>query len=158
MVLKMKMTKTVPLFLAAVLMPYASIAIEDCGTSVTECRMKQQIEDLQQQNQAQQGQIEKLQAAMSLVLQKMDAISVSSDGNVGIGTTAPGAKLEVNGTMKFTGGSGPMCIFANACPNGWVDKGGGGYIRENSGSCPYSPGGAFNQDWTWCHPRICCNQ
>lgn len=31
------------------------------------------------------------------------AISVNSSGNVGIGTTAPGAKLEVVGTTKFGG-------------------------------------------------------
>ncbi|OAD22744.1 secreted protein [Candidatus Thiomargarita nelsonii] len=55
----MKMTKTAPLFLAAwVLMPSASIAIEDCGTSVTECRIKQDIKDLQLQNKAQQQQID----------------------------------------------------------------------------------------------------
>ena len=78
--------------------------------------------------------------------------------NVGIGTTNPGAKLEVNGIMRFTGGSGPMCIFANTCPNGWVDKGLGGYIRSNRGSCPYTAGSAFNSGWIWCHPRICCNQ
>jgi len=234
--LKMKMIKTAPLFLAAVLMPSASIAIEDCGTSVTECELRQEIKELRQQNKTLQGQMEKLQAAMSLMQQQMAAITVSRDGNVGIGTasspswklnverdinvggissgnvgsmnwtnkttgawwhmshrgdsdnlevhvrpsgvpqapkvplvmttsgkvgigtTSPGAKLEVNGTMTFTGGRGPMCIFAKACPNGWVDKGVGGYIRDNSGSCPYDPGVPYNSGWTWCHPRICCNQ
>jgi len=59
--LKIPITKTAPLFIAAlVLMSSASMAIEDCGTSVTECRMKQQIEDLQRENKTQQRQITEL--------------------------------------------------------------------------------------------------
>jgi hypothetical protein len=73
--LKIPITKTAPLFLVAVLMPSASIAIEDCGTSVTECRMKQQIEDLQRQNKTQQGQITELQTALSSLRQKMNAMA-----------------------------------------------------------------------------------
>jgi hypothetical protein len=95
MMLKMKMTKTVALFLAAVLMPSASIAIEDCGTSVTECELRQEIQDLRQQNKTLQGQMEKIQAAMSLMQQKIAAITVSRDGNVGIGTTTPKKALQV---------------------------------------------------------------
>ncbi len=41
--LKIQFTKTAPLFLAAVLMPSVSMAIEDCGTSVTECEFRQKI-------------------------------------------------------------------------------------------------------------------
>ena len=85
-----------------------------------------------------------------------DLLLNPSGGNVGIGTTTPGQKLTVNGTIGFAGGAGPFCIFANGCPNGWIDRGAGGYIRDNTGSCPYSGGSAFNATWTWCHPRICC--
>jgi len=73
--LKMKMTKTASLFLAAVLMPYASMAIEDCGTSVTECQLRQEIKELRQQNKTLQGQMEKIQAAMSLMQQEMAVIN-----------------------------------------------------------------------------------
>ncbi|HKQ68063.1 MAG TPA: hypothetical protein VJT73_01925 [Polyangiaceae bacterium] len=67
--------------------------------------------------------------------------------------------LSVGGSISFTGGAGPFCIFARACPTGWVSKGLGGYIYPpGSGSCPYSGGAAFNGDWNWCHPEICCNQ
>ena len=34
-------------------------------------------------------------------------------GNVGIGTTAPGAKLEVDGSVKLTSGSGASITFAD---------------------------------------------
>jgi hypothetical protein len=36
-----------------------------------------------------------------------------SGGNVGVGTTAPGAKLEVNGSVKLTSGSGASITFAD---------------------------------------------
>ena len=43
-----------------------------------------------------------------------DNISVSgTSGNVGIGTTTPGAKLEVNGAIKLTQGSGGAIIFSD---------------------------------------------
>lgn len=38
----------------------------------------------------------------------------ASTGNVGIGTTAPGAKLEVNGNVKLTSGSGASITFADS--------------------------------------------
>jgi len=80
--LKVHTAKTAAFFIAAsALMPSASIAIEDCGTSVTECRMKQQIKDLQRQ-------VDELKA-------KTDAFSVSSGGNVGIGTMSPQATLDI---------------------------------------------------------------
>ena len=36
---------------------------------------------------------------------KVTALAWNSSGNVGIGTASPGAKLEVNGQVKITGGS-----------------------------------------------------
>jgi len=87
-----------------------------------------------------------------------NGITIKSGGKVGIGTTSPNYKLEVSGTLGFTGGTGPFCIFANACPTGWVSKGLGGYISNTGGgaTCPYSLGGAYNPTWYWCHPVICC--
>jgi hypothetical protein len=38
---------------------------------------------------------------------------VSSNGNVGIGTTTPGASLEVNGNLKLTSGSGGSVTYAD---------------------------------------------
>jgi hypothetical protein len=38
---------------------------------------------------------------------------INGTGNVGIGTTAPGAKLEVNGNVKLTSGSGASVTFAD---------------------------------------------
>ena len=71
------------------------------------------------------------------------AVYVTNDGNVGIGTTTPSKKLEIKGTLGFAGGKGPFCIFANECPDGWVDKGFGGYIYYSSkgANCPYTLGG-----------------
>jgi hypothetical protein len=39
------------------------------------------------------------------------AIKVSANGNVGIGTTAPGSKLELNGSLKLSSGSGAAITF-----------------------------------------------
>jgi flagellar capping protein FliD len=72
--LKVPVAKTAAFFLAAsalALTPPASIAIEDCGTSRTECELRQQIKDLQRQ-------VAELQAAQSSLRQKIDAFSVSS--------------------------------------------------------------------------------
>jgi len=61
-----KRTKLQAAILAAwALMPSASIAIEDCGTSVTECRMKQDIKNLQQQIDTLLGQVKKQQATIN---------------------------------------------------------------------------------------------
>jgi hypothetical protein len=38
---------------------------------------------------------------------------INSTGNVGIGTTSPGATLEVDGSMKLTSGSGASITFAD---------------------------------------------
>ncbi|WP_213807875.1 hypothetical protein [Granulicella sp. dw_53] len=39
--------------------------------------------------------------------------TVRNNGNVGVGTTAPGAKLEVNGNLKLTSGSGASMTFSD---------------------------------------------
>lgn len=40
-------------------------------------------------------------------------LTVRNSGNTGIGTTTPGAKLEVNGNVKLTNGSGASITFAD---------------------------------------------
>ena len=41
----------------------------------------------------------------------VERVRISNAGNVGIGTTSPGAKLEVSGSMKLTAGSGGSITF-----------------------------------------------
>lgn len=45
------------------------------------------------------------------VLQVQEKMRITGTGNVGIGTTAPGAKLEVSGSLKLTAGSGGAITF-----------------------------------------------
>lgn len=40
-------------------------------------------------------------------------MTLTDNGNVGIGTTSPGAKLEVDGNLKLTSGSGASITFAD---------------------------------------------
>jgi len=40
-----------------------------------------------------------------------NSIVLTNNGNMGIGTTAPGAKLEVSGNIKLSGGSGAAITF-----------------------------------------------
>ncbi|RKZ74731.1 MAG: hypothetical protein DRR19_29885 [Candidatus Parabeggiatoa sp. nov. 1] len=60
---------------------------------------QQQMGGLAAANQNQQLRIVELEKANQRLRQKTDAISVSSDGNVGIGTM-PGAKLDVAGLAQ----------------------------------------------------------
>jgi len=65
--LKVPVAKTAAFFIAAsglALAPPASMAIEDCGTSVTECELRQQIKGLQ-------GQVGELQAAIASLQEKV---------------------------------------------------------------------------------------
>ena len=96
--------------------------------------------------------------------------AVSVGANVGVGTTQPRYRLEVSGTLGFTGGKGPFCIFSARCPAGWKDQGHGGYIVNDlanpaapgtgGGSCPYTelPQERYNAWWIWCRPKVCCNE
>jgi hypothetical protein len=46
--------------------------------------------------------------------QTLDAVTIQSpSGAVGIGTTTPGSKLEINGSVKLTSGSGASVTFAD---------------------------------------------
>lgn len=44
---------------------------------------------------------------------ELERMRIGSNGNVGIGTASPGAKLEVNGTVKLSSGSGGYITFAD---------------------------------------------
>ncbi len=47
---------------------------------------------------------------------------ITSDGNVGIGTTTPSAKLDVNGNISTT----ELCLTGDTCRSTWPTEGGGG--------------------------------
>jgi hypothetical protein len=72
--------------------------------------------------------------------------AVRNSGNVGIGTTSPGAKLEVNGNMTLTAGSGASVTFADGTvqSTAWNGTLGGGDYAESvdvSGDhAQYEPG------------------
>ena len=60
----------------------------------------------------------------------------TSNGNVGIGTTAPGAKLEVNGQIKITGGSpaaGSVLVSDGSGLAAWQNIGAAG-LGDNLGN------------------------
>ncbi len=86
--------------LLAVFLSPQIYAIEDCGTSVTECKLWQTINTQQKLIQAQQENIKTLTEQLKKVTKLTDKIHVSSDGKLGIGTTNPKAKLDVNGSIR----------------------------------------------------------
>ena len=102
MIQKQQFTLTATL-LAVFLSPQI-YAIEDCGTSVTECKMWQTIN-------TQQKLIQTLTEQLKKVTKLTDKIHVSSDSKLGIGTKNPKAKLEVAGnlirTIAYATGNGP---------------------------------------------------
>jgi len=67
---------------------------------------------------------------------------VISDGNVGIGTTSPGEKLEVNGDIKF-GSQGVKISTGTVDPSGGTD--GDLYIRKNGANTKL----CINVNGTW---------
>ncbi len=71
-----------------------------------------------------------------------DAISlVENTGNVGIGTTAPGAKLDVNGQVKITGGTpgaGKVLTSDAAGLASWATPGGSSLWTDGTGLIHYT--------------------
>ncbi|OHA62620.1 MAG: hypothetical protein A2117_01015 [Candidatus Wildermuthbacteria bacterium GWA2_46_15] len=76
-------------------------------------------------------------------------MTVHKDGNVGIGTTGPGAKLHVAGdsttNTQFGGGGGNLSTgFIVDTTNGWIKFGNGGYIDGYYGELYLTGTGADN--------------
>lgn len=75
-----------------------------------------------------------------------ERVRISNAGNVGIGTIAPGAKLEVDGNIKLTSGSGASITFADGTVQSTAWTGslcGGDYAEAVSGAgdrASYEPG------------------
>lgn len=57
--------------------------------------------------------------------------------------------------FSFTKGSVFYAQSEDDCPQGYTGVGRSGFILNNSETCNYSPGGAYNSGWTWCHPYMC---
>jgi len=57
----------------------------------------------------------------------------------------------------FTGKG--LCSFARTCPSGWSNHGTVGFIVHNDDKAKldYDMGAAYNKDWVWQHPKLCCN-
>ena len=75
-----------------------------------------------------------------------ELMRIKSDGNVGIGTTSPGAKLDVNGAVILTGGghgtrpANDGGVLANAEIRGGPGTGSAGFLRLSGGG--YNNGSA----------------
>lgn len=66
----------------------------------------------------------------------IDALFVSKDGNVGIGTTTPANKLSVSGNADFSGNVGIGTTAASAK----LDVAGSGWFRTDQGALPATAG------------------
>lgn len=76
----------------------------------------------------------------------VERMRIKDDGNVGIGTTSPGQRLEVNGGMKLTSGSGGSITYADGTTQttAWTGALCGGDYAESVGvsgeRTQYEPG------------------
>ena len=59
-------------------------------------------------------------------------VTIKNNGNVGIGTTSPGEKLEVNGNLMLRGGTNHRYKVANDSNNNWAEIGNDGASGENT--------------------------
>ncbi len=65
-----------------------------------------------------------------------NAISISTDGSVGIGTTAPAQKLDVNGNLIIEGGN--SLIFGSGFANGALLSTYPGYLNLRTGATGFN--------------------
>jgi hypothetical protein len=77
--------------------------------------LQSELDSQQKQIDTQQKRIAELEKENQRLRQ---AISVSGNGNVGIGTVSPGAKLDIAGDAKITG------KLTHGCPAGMANAGG----------------------------------
>jgi hypothetical protein len=76
----------------------------------------------------------------------LERLSILDAGNVGIGTTNPGAKLEINGQLKITGGLPGAGKILESDATGlarWVDKPGGALPAGILGQTIFHNGTSF---------------
>ncbi len=77
----------------------------------------------------------------------LERLTILDGGNVGIGTITPTAKLEVNGTLKISGGSPGAGKVLTSDANGlasWATPSGAGLTLPYSGSLASASGYLFN--------------
>jgi hypothetical protein len=104
------------------------------------------IENLRQSDTQQDRQINTFQTQMNRATRQMtkltDAVSVSNDGNVGIGTISPRVKLDINGDVKaknrlsITGSIYPHVEIINHTGTGGKEP---VLIMKNYGGTPNQP-------------------
>ncbi|MFO0052628.1 MAG: hypothetical protein ACOVQ3_12100 [Dolichospermum sp.] len=79
-----------------------------------------------------------------------DKMIINDNGNVGIGTTTPSEKLEINGNLKVTGNITTESWQTPSLQNGWV------IYQETTGNPPrpiYNPPGYFKDSFGIVHLR-----
>jgi hypothetical protein len=89
--------------------------------------------DLYQDNSNNAGINNRAAGGILLSANGSERMRIDSSGNVGIGTSSPGAKLDVSGNIRFSAGN-PVLQFNNGGPQIYVTTGNTLQFSINSGS------------------------